>query len=80
VLLVPVVAGAAREAGGKGLGAGAGLVAFGDAEVVVELSDLGEAGASPGGAAARSGRRGVAPSTRALSIDCARMWNNAIRS
>ena len=31
-------------------------------------------------AAARSGRRGVAPSTRALSIDCARMWNNAIRS
>jgi hypothetical protein len=49
VLLVPVVAGAAGEAGGKGLGAGAGLVAFGDAEVVVELSDLGEAGASPGG-------------------------------
>ena len=49
VLLVPVVAGAAGEAGGKGLGAGAGLVAFGDAEVVVELPDLGEAGASPGG-------------------------------
>lgn len=46
MLLVPVVAG---EAGGKGLGAGAGLVAFGDAEVVVELPDLGEAGASPGG-------------------------------
>jgi hypothetical protein len=34
----------------------------------------------PPRAAARSGRRGVAPSSRALSIDCARMWNSAIRS
>src|ERR1039457_2017185 len=41
-----VVAGAAGEAGGEGLGAGAGLVAFGYAELVVELADLGEAGAS----------------------------------